>query len=226
MNTIRQEYLNRLNEEFKNMSDTLIEQLELLSLQIKGNNDTNLFEKIKINEKSINKSEVIIREEIVNTIVLNSPKASDLRRIIAYFDMIGDMERAADLLYNTSKRMTELFEKDSLYELYQSDVTFLYEKANNMIQNAIFAFLREDQDIAKNVIASDDIVDKLHADLQKKMLSMTIPEKYPHMLADSLNIGRISYNIERVGDSATNIAEAVIFLTEGKDIKHNLYLKK
>ncbi|MBP6436830.1 MAG: phosphate signaling complex protein PhoU [Bacteroidales bacterium] len=223
MNTIRQEYLNRLNEEFKNMSDTLIEQLELLSLQIKGNNDTNLFEKIKINEKSINKSEVIIREEIVNTIVLNSPKASDLRRIIAYFDMIGDMERAADLLYNTSKRMTELFEKDSLYELYQSDVTFLYEKANNMIQNAIFAFLREDQDIAKNVIASDDIVDKLHADLQKKMLSMTIPEKYPHMLADSLNIGRISYNIERVGDSATNIAEAVIFLTEGKDIKHNLY---
>ena len=221
MNTIRQEYLNRLNEEFKNMSDTLIEQLELLSLQIKGNNDTNLFEKIKINEKSINKSEVIIREEIVNTIVLNSPKASDLRRIIAYFDMIGDMERAADLLYNTSKRMTELFEKDSLYELYQSDVTFLYEKANNMIQNAIFAFLREDQDIAKNVIASDDIVDKLHADLQKKMLSMTIPEKYPHMLADSLNIGRISYNIERVGDSATNIAEAVIFLTEGKDIKHN-----
>lgn len=223
MNTIRQEYLNRLNEEFKNMSDTLIEQLELLSLQIKGNNDTNLFEKIKINEKSINKSEVIIREEIVNTIVLNSPKASDLRRIIAYFDMIGDMERAADLLYNTSKRMTELFEKDSLYELYQADVTFLYEKANNMIQNAIFAFLREDQDIAKNVIASDDIVDKLHADLQKKMLSMTIPEKYPHMLADSLNIGRISYNIERVGDSATNIAEAVIFLTEGKDIKHNLY---
>ena len=223
MNTIRQEYLNRLNEEFKNMSDTLIEQLELLSLQIKGNNDTNLFEKIKINEKSINKSEVIIREEIVNTIVLNSPKASDLRRIIAYFDMIGDMERAADLLYNTSKRMTELFEKDSLYELYQSDVTFLYEKANNMIQNAIFAFLREDQDIAKNVIASDDIVDKLHADLQKKILSMTIPEKYPHMLADSLNIGRISYNIERVGDSATNIAEAVIFLTEGKDIKHNLY---
>ena len=223
MNTIRQEYLNRLNEEFKNMSDTLIEQLELLSLQIKGNNDTNLFEKIKINEKSINKSEVIIREEIVSTIVLNSPKASDLRRIIAYFDMIGDMERAADLLYNTSKRMTELFEKDSLYELYQSDVTFLYEKANNMIQNAIFAFLREDQDIAKNVIASDDIVDKLHADLQKKMLSMTIPEKYPHMLADSLNIGRISYNIERVGDSATNIAEAVIFLTEGKDIKHNLY---
>jgi phosphate transport system protein len=221
MNTIRQEYLNRLNEEFKNMSDTLIEQLELLSLQIKGNNDTNLFEKIKINEKSINKSEVIIREEIVNTIVLNSPKASDLRRIIAYFDMIGDMERAADLLYNTSKRMTELFEKDSLYELYQSDVTFLYEKANNMIQNAIFAFLREDQDIAKNVIASDDIVDKLHADLQKKMLSMTIPEKYPHMLADSLNIGRISYNIERIGDSATNIAEAVIFLTEGKDIKHN-----
>ncbi len=223
MNTIRQEYLNRLNEEFKNMSDTLIEQLELLSLQIKGNNDTNLFEKIKINEKSINKSEVIIREEIVNTIVLNSPKASDLRRIIAYFDMIGDMERAADLLYNTSKRMTELFEKDSLYELYQSDVTFLYEKANNMIQNAIFAFLREDQDIAKNVIASDDIVDKLHADLQKKMLSMTVPDKYPHMLADSLNIGRISYNIERVGDSATNIAEAVIFLTEGKDIKHNLY---
>ncbi|HNZ85154.1 MAG TPA: phosphate signaling complex protein PhoU [Paludibacteraceae bacterium] len=221
MNTIRQEYLNRLNEEFKNMSDTLIEQLELLSLQINGNNDTNLFEKIKINEKSINKSEVIIREEIVNTIVLNSPKASDLRRIIAYFDMIGDMERAADLLYNTSKRMTELFEKDSLYELYQSDVTFLYEKANNMIQNAIFAFLREDQDIAKNVIASDDIVDKLHADLQKKMLSMTIPEKYPHMLADSLNIGRISYNIERIGDSATNIAEAVIFLTEGKDIKHN-----
>ncbi|MBP6230573.1 MAG: phosphate uptake regulator PhoU [Paludibacteraceae bacterium] len=221
MNTIREEYLHRLDEEFNSMSNTLIEQLELLSLIIKGNNDpVSMFEKMKLNEQSINRSEVIIREEIVNTIVLNSPKAKDLRRIIAYFDMIGDIERAADLLYNTGKRMLALLDKESLFTLFQDDISFLYEKANYMIQNAIFAFVKEDENIAKNVIASDDIVDKLHADLQKKMLSMTIPEKYPHILADSLTIGRISYNIERIGDGATNIAEAVIFLTEGKDIKH------
>ncbi len=223
MKTIREEYLNRLTDEFKTMSDAVIEQLEIIHKQIKGESSEELFVKIKANEQLINQCEVKIREEIVNSIVLQSPRASDLRRLIAYFDMIGNLERTGDLLYGISKRMSDLLKKDSIYELFKEDALKLFEMSNKMIQNAIFAFLREDQDIAKNVIASDDIVDKLHADLQKKMLSMTIPEKYPHMLADSLNIGRISYNIERIGDSATNIAEAVIFLTEGKDIKHNLY---
>ena len=103
MKTIREEYLNRLTDEFKTMSDAVIEQLEIIHKQIKGESSEELFVKIKANEQLINQCEVKIREEIVNSIVLQSPRASDLRRLIAYFDMIGNLERTGDLLYGISK---------------------------------------------------------------------------------------------------------------------------
>ena len=220
MKTIREEYLNRLTDEFKTMSDAVIEQLEIIHKQIKGESSEELFVKIKANEQLINQCEVKIREEIVNSIVLQSPRATDLRRLIAYFDMIGNLERTGDLLYGISKRMSDLLKKDSIYELFKEDALKLFEMSNKMIQNAIFAFIQEDNDIANNVIRSDDFVDDLDIKIHKKLLSITDKEKYPDFFADSLNIERISYKLERIGDSATNIAEAVIFLTEGKDIKH------
>ncbi len=220
MKTIREEYLNRLTDEFKTMSDAVIEQLEIIHKQIKGESSEELFVKIKANEQLINQCEVKIREEIVNSIVLQSPRASDLRRLIAYFDMIGNLERTGDLLCGISKRMSDLLKKDSIYELFKEDALKLFEMSNKMIQNAIFAFIQEDNDIANNVIRSDDFVDDLDIKIHKKLLSITDKEKYPDFFADSLNIERISYKLERIGDSATNIAEAVIFLTEGRDIKH------
>ncbi len=220
MKTIREEYLNRLTDEFKTMSDAVIEQLEIIHKQIKGESSEELFVKIKANEQLINQCEVKIREEIVNSIVLQSPRASDLRRLIAYFDMIGNLERTGDLLYGISKRMSDLLKKNSIYELFKEDALKLFEMSNKMIQNAIFAFIQEDNDIANNVIRSDDFVDDLDIKIHKKLLSITDKEKYPDFFADSLNIERISYKLERIGDSATNIAEAVIFLTEGRDIKH------
>ena len=220
MKTIREEYLNRLTDEFKTMSDAVIEQLEIIHKQIKGESSEELFVKIKANEQLINQCEVKIREEIVNSIVLQSPRASDLRRLIAYFDMIGNLERTGDLLYGISKRMSDLLKKDSIYELFKEDALKLFEMSNKMIQNAIFAFIQEDNDIANNLIRSDDFVDDLDIKIHKKLLSITDKEKYPDFFADSLNIERISYKLERIGDSATNIAEAVIFLTEGRDIKH------
>ncbi len=220
MKTIREEYLNRLTDEFKTMSDAVIEQLEIIHKQIKGESSEELFVKIKANEQLINQCEVKIREEIVNSIVLQSPRATDLRRLIAYFDMIGNLERTGDLLYGISKRMSDLLKKDSIYELFKEDALKLFEMSNKMIQNAIFAFIQEDNDIANNVIRSDDFVDDLDIKIHKKLLSITDKEKYPDFFADSLNIERISYKLERIGDSATNIAEAVIFLTEGRDIKH------
>ena len=116
--------------------------------------------------------------------------------------------------------MSDLLKKDSIYELFKEDALKLFEMSNKMIQNAIFAFIQEDNDIANNVIRSDDFVDDLDIKIHKKLLSITDKEKYPDFFADSLNIERISYKLERIGDSATNIAEAVIFLTEGRDIKH------
>ena len=202
------------------MSDAVIEQLEIIHKQIKGESSEELFVKIKANEQLINQCEVKIREEIVNSIVLQSPRATDLRRLIAYFDMIGNLERTGDLLYGISKRMSDLLKKDSIYELFKEDALKLFEMSNKMIQNAIFAFIQEDNDIANNVIRSDDFVDDLDIKIHKKLLSITDKEKYPDFFADSLNIERISYKLERIGDSATNIAEAVIFLTEGRDIKH------
>ena len=93
--------------------------------------------------------------------------------------MIGNLERTGDLLYGISKRMSDLLKKDSIYELFKEDALKLFEMSNKMIQNAIFAFIQEDNDIANNVIRSDDFVDDLDIKIHKKLLSITDKEKYP-----------------------------------------------
>ena len=162
-----------------------------------------------------------MRDEVINTIVLYSPRAGDLRKIMAYYDMTAYLERIGDLLINISIFMNQVNIGGAIFPLYKNHISKLWTGAENMVQNAIFAFTCEDNNLAKETINLDDIVDTLHHELTQKLRTQNADKTLKEQqLTDILSLSSISYNIERIGDNATNIAEAAIYLMEGKNIKH------
>ncbi|MDD2618360.1 MAG: phosphate uptake regulator PhoU [Bacteroidales bacterium] len=221
MDTIRETYLARLTQEFNTMSNLVLRQAQILKLQLVGDTTQALVDEMQQNEISIDGMEVKLRDDIVNSIVLYAPRAGDLRRIISYYDTVVDLERIADTIDSISRRMHYLNKQNSIYPEYQENAVLLFDLADSLLQNAVFAFLWADNAMARSVISRDEELDKIHHASHKKLFEQQKQdEKHPHWLADILDLGRILYGMERIGDGATNIAEAVIFLSEGRDIRH------
>jgi phosphate transport system protein len=220
MNTIREDYLLRLVDEFKNMSDLVILQIDLVKQLFIDKITPNKLEKIKANELELDRFEITLRSDIINSLVLQAPRATDLRRIISYMDMITDLERIGDLLYSVSKKISKINSEEKVYSHLRSDIVKLYVLATSMVKSAIASFIYENNEMARKVIDSDDEVDNLNWAIQRELFSLHNCEKSAAFIEEILSLGRIIYNIERIGDSSTNICEAVIFLTEGIDIRH------
>lgn len=179
-------------------------------------------EEINRNEGIIDSIEVKIRSEVISTIVLHNPRAIDLRKIIAYYDMTAYLERIGDHLLNIAEEFKVIDCKGVIYEKCRENVENLFKIVEVMTQNAIFAFTCEDNALAKKTITDDDNADDVHKLIMKHLRELganrTLNE---NDVDDLLQIGALSGNLERIGDNATNIAEAAIYTTEGKDIKHH-----
>ena len=186
-----------------------------------NNQDQELYTEIHNNERIIDSLEVKIRNEVINTIVLYSPRASNLRMIISYYDMTAYLERIGDLILNISHFLQKTDVHGSLFGEYKEKLVKMLELTENMTQNAIFAFTCEDVRLAKDTIEQDDQVDQVHHEIGQQLQNRYANQALSRQnMADVLAINSMSYNIERIGDNATNIAEAAIYLIEGKNIKH------
>ncbi|MGI6718794.1 MAG: phosphate signaling complex protein PhoU [Bacteroidales bacterium] len=220
MSIITAEYLNEINEQFKKMCDLIFKQFENLKIQFENNNEM-VIEEIVKNEKEIDKYEVNLRDELISILGLHAPKARVLRKIISYFDIIPNLERIGDKLYGISKILIVLNTSDSIFPIFKNDLKKLLDLTNNMIQNALFAFETEDQKMAFDVIDSDDVVDDLNYEILKNIFLLNKNTSTDaNITRDILDLGYILNNLERIGDHATNIAEAIIYVTKGEDIKH------
>lgn len=221
MTTIREKYLEKIKEDFEVLSTIVIQQMDLVFTLTESNKDPELHSKIEQNEVIIDGLEVKIRDEVINSIVLYSPRASDCRKIMSYHDMTAYLERIGDLLLNIADFLREVDLEGGLYSIFRKIVYEQLETVKKMTQNAIFAFTCEDENLAKEIIRTDDVVDKKHKEIihgiPLHFVDKTVREQD---LLDALSLSSMSYNIERIGDNATNIAEAAIYLMEGKNAKH------
>ena len=221
MSTIREKYLEKIKEDFEVLSTIVLQQMELIMIATEDNKNTELYSKIEQNEVIIDSLEVKIRDEVINSIVLYCPRASDCRKIMSYHDMTAYLERIGDLLLNIADFLREVELQGSLYDTFHEIILLQLETVKKMTQNAIFAFTCEDENLAKEIIRTDDLVDNNHKEIVHGIplhfVGRTITD--PDLL-DALFSSWMSYNIERIGDNATNIAEAAIYLLEGKNAKH------
>ena len=187
-----------------------------------NNNSKELLAEITSNEGIIDSIEVKLRSEVINTIVLYSPRAIDLRKIIAYYDMTAYMERIGDHLLNISEELVAINKKGVIFANNIVQIKELFSTVELMTHNALFAFECEDNALAKRIITDDHKADNLNREI---LSQLTIMQDNSIMtssdISDIIQIGALSSNLERIGDNATNIAESAIYITEGRDIKHH-----
>ena len=208
MPTLKEKVFSRITEDFQVLAKIVIRQLNLTKQLMDDNHKEEIYTEINNNERIIDSIEVKIRNEV-------------MRMIISYYDMTAYLERIGDLILNVSHFMKKIAVDDCLFTTYKKDLLKMLSLTESMTQNAIFAFTCEDIQLAKETIETDDQVDELHHFIGQHLPTQCFDKILSQQeVTDALCINSMAYNIERIGDNATNIAEAAIYLIEGKNIKH------
>lgn len=211
----------KIRSDFQLLSMVVLKQLHLCHELLEGKTERDILSEVVANEGIIDSLEVKLRSEVISTIVLHSPRAIDLRKIIAYYDITAYMERIGDLLLNVSEHLNKTEKKGVIFVGSKSIIEKLFSAVELMTQNAIFAFACEDNVLAHKTISDDDNADDLNEELMAYLAQPFDRVLSSGELSDLLQLGALAYNLERIGDNATNIAESAIYIIEGKDIKHN-----
>ena len=210
------------DEELQHLKEKLLRMGSLVEDAIKNSShalverDNALAQKVIDNDRLVNTLDVEIDEESIRLIALRQPKATDLRFITMAMKITTDLERMGDFAVNIAERAIELNEEPVLKPYI--DIPKMREIAESMIRDALNAFVKKDKHLALDVILRDDQVDDLKRDvLQELALYMA---KDPATVSRAMKVSFVAQYLERVADHATNIAEMVIYLVEGKIIRH------
>jgi phosphate transport system protein len=179
--------------------------------------DTAIAQRVIEADNEVDRMELEIDQHTVELIAMMQPAAVDLRFVAAAMKITPELERIADLAVDVCERAMELNREPPLKPLI--DIPRLARMAQDMVRQSLDAFVRRDPALAREVIARDDEVDLLTEQSFRELLT--------YMLEDSRNISRairltfIGKYFERMADNATNICEMVVYLAEGKVIKHS-----
>ena len=218
---IKLKQLELLLNDFELLSKTALIQMQIATKLLEDNTIESLYEEAESNEIIMDRLEIKVREEVVFTIFQFNPIAADLRKIVTYQDITTNLERVGDMLLNIIHFLKKTDLSTPHFEGFKRLIAKMMKYSEEMLRNAVFSFSNEDARTAYQVIEEDDKVDELF-----RQISLTLQDTLSGKALDKneiqsiIQINAISHNLERIGDSATNIAEATIYLTEGKDIRH------
>jgi phosphate transport system protein len=161
-------------------------------------------------------------DEISISLLAKAPLASELRLITVAMKISHDLERVGDEATTISRRVLELNKEPQLHT--EVDLPAMAEKGLKMLKEALEAFVNRDTAKARAVIPRDKQIDSLNKQLQRELASYMVER--PSTITRCLNLMTISKSLERIGDHATNIAEEVVYLHEGEDIRHDPRIKQ
>jgi len=213
--SIFDEELMRLKEKVLTIG-AMVEEAIKDSVRSLVERDNDLARNVITRDHQVNALDVEIDEESIRLIALRQPKASDLRFITTAMKITTDLERMGDLAVNIAERALELNEEPLLKPYI--DIPRMAELAKGMTRDALDAFVRRDKKLAMDVIMRDDEVDDLKHEVLKELAFFMAQD--PSTVSRAMKISFVAQYLERIADHATNIAEMVIYLAEGKIIRH------
>lgn len=178
--------------------------------------DSKLAAEVIDKDPIVNALDVEIDEECIRLIALRQPRAGDLRLITTAMKITTDLERIGDLAEDISERALELNEEPQLKPYI--DIPRMADIAEGMVKDALDAFVKRDSVLARDVLTRDDMVDNLNWQVFNELLFFMIQD--PRTVSRAVKLTYISKYLERIADHATNIAEMVVYLVEGKIIRH------
>jgi phosphate transport system protein len=178
--------------------------------------DSALAREVIERDHQINALDVEIDEESIRLLALHQPAARDLRLVTTAMKIATELERISDLSENVSERVIELNEEPQLKPYI--DIPMMGNMARVMVKHSIDAFVKEDAQLARKVLTDDDYVDDLMEQLFRELLSYMLEDT--RTISRAIRLSFIAKYLERMADHATNIAELVVYLVEGKIIRH------
>jgi phosphate transport system protein len=168
-------------------------------------------------DRVIDSMEVEIEEQCINLLALQQPMARDLRMLTSALKIANDLERVGDHAVNIAQSAERLSQARPIAP--EPEIVEMARLARDMLSDALEAFIRGDGAAGREVCLRDDKVDALHDSVFRILLTHMMED--PHMIGAGMELFLVSRNLERVADLATNIGEDVVFLVEGKSIKHH-----
>ncbi|MDX2431385.1 MAG: PhoU domain-containing protein [Bacteroides sp.] len=223
MTTNKDLAIKNIEQEFEKLSNLILEQLQLLDELFenrKAGKQGEIFERLIKNEKKIDKYEVKLDDSIIKTIVLYQPMASDLRRLFAIYHMTINLERVGDLVDRIACTFTEINDSEMLDEAADT-LHDMLKTTSKMVNRAILSFINNDEEFASWTLTKDASFDDMNQKLLKKSIKIAgLPKKSQDILNKLFDVRSIIASIERIGDHATNIAEASVYAMSGSNIRH------
>ncbi len=166
-------------------------------------------------DQEVNRAEVEIDDRCLRILARRQPMASDLRFVTLAMKMVTNLERIADLAVNICERAVQLLDASVVIP---ADLPHMCRSVQGMVRDAIDAFVNRDGDKARAVIETDDVVDRYyHRIFEDLLLRM---QSDPAQLHEWIHVQSVAKWLERMGDHSTNLAELVIFMVEGRDVRH------
>jgi phosphate transport system protein len=210
------EELAQLKSRLLEMS-ALAEDLVRLSIEALLERDVSKTEAVILGDRELDAIEVEMDEACIQLLALQQPMARDLRLITMAMKISNDLERVGDHAVNIAQAVRHLVEQPPHTPL--PAIEEMARVAREMLSDALDHFVRGDSQGAREVCRRDDRVDSLHDSIFRSLLTYMMED--PRRISAAMSLVLISKNLERIADLATNIAEDVVFLVEGRSIKHH-----
>jgi phosphate transport system protein len=209
--------LNELRTQILSMGGLVEGQIER-SIKALVDRDNDLATEVIEGDRLVNSMDVEIDENCLRLLALQQPTARDLRFVITAMKISTELERMSDLAENICERAIELNEEPQLKPYI--DIPRMANWTLRMVRESLDAFVLPDAALARKVCADDDFVDDLTHQLFRELISFMIENQ--GTITRAIRLTSIGKYIERIADHATNIAELVIYMVEGKIIRHTI----
>jgi len=185
------------------------------------NGDRELAQQVIKGDEQVNRLEVLLDDTCNHLIVKRQPAANDLRMVMSTVKVITDLERIGDEATKIARVAAGEHERSGGLSQFEF-VRVIAERAHDLLHEALDAFARGDEKQATRLIAQDAIIDHEYSIIMRSLITYMMED--PRTISVALDTIWVAKAIERIGDHAKNIAEYVVYVVEGKDIRHSDYV--
>ena len=196
----------------------LVEEQVRLAMQSLASGDVEIINKVIEQEAIVNEMHVKLDDMCVHMIARRQPAATDLRMVMTVIKSVEDLESIGDKAYRICKRAKNIYESGRLQVPRFHDLNHIADLALDMLSNALDSFARMDAVTASEVIRADVQLDQEYQALHRQLITVMMED--PRSITLILDILWIAKAIERIGDLGVNVAEHVIYLVKGQDVRH------
>ena len=213
--------LEELNQALLEMG-ALVESTIHCSVQALVDRDERMARRVIEDETRVNQMELDVDSRVTRLLALNQPVAGDLRLLIIALKINTDLERMGDLAVNIAERAISLSKAPVVKPLI--DTPRMASLVEDMLHSSLDAFVKRDAALAEKVLPADDEVDSIRDNIYSELLE--VMQSNPSIVPSAIHLMFVARNLERIADHTTNIAEDVIFLVRGIDIRHHVAQEK